>query len=87
VIGTPSRRNSGVDEGDDALTMDLLAAHIPITLLLDLAETFGPPSRQILESEGHEAEVPVMREGDGSGDPSPLRTSPAGSPPDASIEA
>ncbi len=31
--------------------MDLLAAHIPLTLLLDLAENFGPPSQEILQSE------------------------------------
>ncbi|HVV29544.1 MAG TPA: hypothetical protein VHC41_01565 [Mycobacteriales bacterium] len=33
------------------LAMSLLAAHIPLTLLLDLAENFGPPSAQILASE------------------------------------
>jgi len=31
--------------------MHLLAAGIPLTLLLDLAENFGPPSTQILEAE------------------------------------
>lgn len=35
----------------DALAMHLLAAHIPLTLLLDLAENFGPPSTQISATE------------------------------------
>lgn len=39
--------------GDRAadLSMSLLAAGIPLTLLLDLAENFGPPSADILAAE------------------------------------
>jgi|GEM_PF-6096841 len=44
------------DDPDDELPMHLLAAGIPLTLLLDLAENFGPPSHQILESEVDEPE-------------------------------
>jgi len=36
---------------EDDLSMSLLAAGIPLTLLLDLAESFGPPSAQILAGE------------------------------------
>jgi hypothetical protein len=48
-LGNPS--HLAVDE----LPMNLLAAGIPLTLLLDLAENFGPPSAQILAAE-HEAD-------------------------------
>ena len=37
-----------VATNDGRLAMRLLAAGIPLTLLLDLAENFGPPSVQIL---------------------------------------
>lgn len=87
MIGIPSRRTPTADEGDDALTMGLLAAHIPLTLLLDLAETFGPPSHQILESEGHEIEVPLMRTDEDSPAPHGGETSPPESAADASFEA
>jgi len=43
-----------VDQVADELPMNLLAAGIPLTLLLDLAENFGPPSSQIPEAE-HDA--------------------------------
>jgi hypothetical protein len=49
---TAKHGSARVDEiaaGD--LPMNLLAAGIPLTLLLDLAENFGPPSNQILEAE------------------------------------
>ncbi|WP_298462565.1 hypothetical protein [uncultured Cellulomonas sp.] len=37
-------------EGDEV--MDLLAEHIPLALLLDLAPTDGPASEEILRAEG-----------------------------------
>lgn len=36
----------------DSIAMRMLAAGIPLTLLLDLAEAFGPPSAEILVEEG-----------------------------------
>lgn len=41
---------------EQSLPMRLLAAGIPLTLLLDLAEQFGPPSRDILRAEHGDAE-------------------------------
>lgn len=71
MIGSPSRSDNrsepaatadcdsaAPDAWTDALAMGLLQAHIPLTLLLDLAETFGPPSQQILESETDVADPP-----------------------------
>jgi hypothetical protein len=46
----PVDRSANENTADD-LPMNLLAAGIPLTLLLDLAENFGPPSNQILEAE------------------------------------
>lgn len=48
MSSTPPQPAAGTD---DRLAMGLLAAHIPLTLLLDLAETFGPPSRDIFTNE------------------------------------
>lgn len=45
----------------DELTMSLLAAGIPLTLLLDLAESFGPPSAAILAEEGTEIDLVPLR--------------------------
>ncbi|MHB8340918.1 MAG: hypothetical protein ACYDB7_07045 [Mycobacteriales bacterium] len=36
----------------DSFAMRMLADGIPLTLLLDLAEQFGPPSVDILRAEG-----------------------------------
>jgi hypothetical protein len=44
-------RENRADSPAEELPMHLLAAGIPLTLLLDLAENFGPPSTQILEAE------------------------------------
>lgn len=41
----------GMDEGATAVVMDLLAEHVPLTLLADLAVA-EPRSEVILESEG-----------------------------------
>ena len=51
---TATHDPASVDQGADELPMNLLAAGIPLTLLLDLAENFGPPSSEILEAE-HDA--------------------------------
>ena len=51
---TATHDSVSVDHSADDLPMNLLAAGIPLTLLLDLAENFGPPSSQILEAE-HDA--------------------------------
>lgn len=40
----------------EPLPMRLLAAGIPLTLLLDLAESFGPPSGDILRDERGDAD-------------------------------
>ena len=41
------------DEAAEAETvMDLLAEHVPLALLADLAEPDGPVSQEILEAEG-----------------------------------
>lgn len=38
----------------DSFAMRMLQAGIPLTLLLDLAEQFGPPSVDILRAEGND---------------------------------
>jgi hypothetical protein len=45
VLDTPVTRVA------DDFAMRLLSDHIPLTLLLDLAEQFGPPSGDILRNE------------------------------------
>jgi hypothetical protein len=87
VIHSPARPNDDAEENDEALTMGLLAAHIPLTLLLDLAETFGPPSHEILEDEGHLPEPRMTHPEENNPDPLPLRTSPQRPSVDAPIEA
>jgi len=37
-----------------AHVMDLLARHVPLTLLLDLADPYGPYSSDVYEAERHE---------------------------------
>ncbi|HEV7208602.1 MAG TPA: hypothetical protein VGN54_07675 [Mycobacteriales bacterium] len=43
--------SAGEQPPAEDLSMSLLAAGIPLTLLLDLAESFGPPSADILAGE------------------------------------
>ncbi|HEY5335368.1 MAG TPA: hypothetical protein VIJ71_05035 [Mycobacteriales bacterium] len=40
-----------VADAPDRHGMDLLAAHVPLSLLLDLAQRRGPQSKQILKTE------------------------------------
>lgn len=42
-------------DASDELAMGMLGAGIPLTLVLDLAESFGPPSAEILATEDPEA--------------------------------
>lgn len=87
MIDSPIRRDSDANEGEEALTMGLLAAHIPLTLLLDLAETFGPPSHDIFEDEGQVPAPRMTHPEEKAPDQSPLRTSPDRPSVDASFEA
>lgn len=41
----------GASDAPDRQGMDLLAAHVPLSLLLDLAQRRGPKSKQILATE------------------------------------
>lgn len=50
--GAPSA--TGTDLADDRAGA-LLAAHVPLSLLCDLARPLGPDSRWLLEAEGGEA--------------------------------
>lgn len=42
---------AGASDAPDRQGMDLLAAHVPLSLLLDLAQRRGPKSQQILATE------------------------------------
>ena len=46
---------AGGAAADDTAAGALLAAHVPLSLLFDLAEPFGPDSCSLLEDEGGEA--------------------------------
>jgi len=45
----------GYDRAIDGGAGFLLAAHVPLSLLLDLADPHGPRSRDLLQAEGGEA--------------------------------
>ena len=53
---TNSTDSTDSTEAADAAVMDLLHEHVPLALLADLAAPRGPPSREILDSEGLPAE-------------------------------
>ncbi|WP_066581754.1 hypothetical protein [Cellulomonas timonensis] len=53
VLGAPSPVDPAAPAaGAPAAVMDLLAEHVPLALLADLAAVDGPVSQAILESEG-----------------------------------
>ena len=54
-------------ESTAAVVMDLLAEHVPLALLADLAAVDGPVSQAILESEGLPERRVVGRPGLGDG--------------------
>lgn len=43
------------DQSANSLPMRMLAAGVPLTLLMDLAEAFGPPSASIMTEERGDA--------------------------------
>jgi hypothetical protein len=64
----PSSDTDVTDEGD-ARVMGLLSEHVPLSLLVDLADPEGPASDEILQSEGKPDDAWWVQEGsDGTGD-------------------
>ncbi len=47
----PTVTRLGEEPTDDEI-MDLLAEHVPLSLLMDLALPAGPPSSEVLQAEG-----------------------------------
>lgn len=54
------------DQGD-ARVMGLLSEHVPLSLLVDLADPDGPASNEILRSEGKPADAWWVQEGADNG--------------------
>jgi hypothetical protein len=54
MVATTAVRN-------DDRVMGLLAAGVPLTLLIDLVDPLGPPSREILLHESGDAPNPPLR--------------------------
>jgi len=58
----PSSDTDVTDEGDQRV-MGLLSEHVPLSLLVDLAEPDGPASDEILQSEGKPEDAWWVQEG------------------------
>ena len=58
----PGSEPAITDEGD-ARVMGLLSEHVPLSLLVDLADPEGPASNEILQSEGKPDDAWWVQEG------------------------
>jgi len=48
----PTERDGATEEDRSQLARDLLAEHVPLTLIADLFAPAAPPSQQLLQAEG-----------------------------------
>jgi hypothetical protein len=60
--GDAANEAAGTDEGDQRV-MGLLSEHVPLSLLVDLADPEGPASDEILQSEGMPEDAWWVQEG------------------------
>ena len=64
----PAGETDVTDEGD-ARVMGLLSEHVPLSLLVDLADPEGPASDEILQAEGKPEDAWWVQEGTEDGEP------------------
>ncbi len=60
---TLGRTEPAVTDEGDARVMGLLSEHVPLSLLVDLADPDGPASDEILQSEGTSEDAWWVQEG------------------------
>jgi hypothetical protein len=57
---TRSAQVPSTSRTSSAFVMDLLSRHVPLLLLLDLADPYGPHSTELFEDEGPRALVRML---------------------------